>query len=142
MRQELILYPALVSMALTFTVGFALVRLRALAVGRGELPLHYFLLNRGGRPPRYLVQVEQNYTNQLELPTLFYALVLMMYVTGSVDVVQLSLAWAFAATRLAHAAIHVTVNRLFWRMRAFLGGGLVLIGSFLYFLFQLSAGLP
>ena len=140
MRQELILYPALVSMALTFAVGVALVRLRSLAVGRGEIPLRYFLLNRGGRVPDYLVQVEQNYSNQLELPTLFYALVLMLYVTSSVDAVQLSLAWAFAATRLAHAAIHVTVNRLLWRMVAFLSGGAILIAAWFYLVLELLTG--
>lgn len=140
MQQELILFPALASMALTFAVGFTMVRLRFLAVARGEVPLRYFLLNRGGRVPEYLARVEQNYENQLELPILFYALVLMLYTTGSVDPIQLSLAWAFIAARVAHAAVHITVNRLRLRMILFLGGALILLASGGVFAVKLATG--
>ena len=112
MEQELIIFPALVVVALTFIVGFTLVRLRFLAVNRGEVNPHYFLLNRGGKLPDYLLRMEQNYTNLFELPVLFYLLILLLYITHEVDTLQLWLAWGFAVTRIVHTAIHTTVNRL------------------------------
>lgn len=142
MQQELILYPALASMGLTFAVGFTMLRLRFLAVGRGEVNPRYFLLNRGGKVPEYVARVEQNYSNQLELPMLFYALALMLYVTGSVNTPQLTLAWAFIATRVAHAAIHITVNRLRWRMIAFVSGAVILLSSWVGVLVQLATASP
>ena len=50
--------------------------------------------------------------NQLELPTLFYVVVLLALITQTLDVVLLVLSWMFVLARLVHAYIHVTSNRL------------------------------
>jgi len=51
-----------------------------------------------------------NLKNLCELPTVFYAIVLYLFVTHRVDLVYLTLAWAFFAFRLLHSAVHCTFN--------------------------------
>jgi hypothetical protein len=48
--------------------------------------------------------------NLFELPTLFYGLVLFLYITHSVDGTYLAAAWVFAGFRILHSAVHCTVN--------------------------------
>jgi hypothetical protein len=126
MPQIWILYPMTALVALTFAVGAVLLWMRVRAVRRGEINPRYFLLNRG-KAPDALTRVDQHFTNLFELPVLFYALVLVLYVTASVTPLQLALAWAFVLTRVLHALIHTTVNRLRARMLAFLAGALLLM---------------
>jgi hypothetical protein len=51
-----------------------------------------------------------NLKNLFELPTLFYGLVLYLFVTNKVDEIYLVAAWIFAAFRILHSAVHCTVN--------------------------------
>jgi len=51
-----------------------------------------------------------NLKNLFEIPTLFYAVALYLYVTNNVDAVYLVAAWTFAAFRVLHSAVHCTVN--------------------------------
>jgi hypothetical protein len=78
-------------------------------------------------PPRVL-QIANAYHNQLELPVLFYVVMLLAMITKTLDVVIYLLAWMFVLSRLVHAYIHVTSNRLDRRTGAF---GIGLIALFL-----------
>ncbi len=51
-----------------------------------------------------------NLKNLFEMPVLFYALCVYLYVTAQVDAVYLWLAWAFLAFRIFHSAMHCTRN--------------------------------
>ena len=51
-----------------------------------------------------------NLKNLFEMPVLFYAVCLYLHVTGQVDGVYLWAAWLFAALRIAHSAVHCTIN--------------------------------
>ena len=51
-----------------------------------------------------------NLKNLFELPVVFYALCLYLFVTGSVDEVYLGAAWVFFAFRVVHSLIHCTSN--------------------------------
>lgn len=137
MKQELILYPALLMALLTFSVGIALFRRRFVAVKRGDINPGYFLHNRGGKLPDYLARVEQNFSNQFELPVLFYAVVLMLYASHSVNHYQLWLLWGFALSRVAHSLVHIGVNRLAWRRNIFTLGFLLLLASWVLLFIQL-----
>ena len=48
--------------------------------------------------------------NLFETPVLFYAMVLFLYVTASVDAVYMAAAWTYVAFRVLHSAMHITVN--------------------------------
>ncbi|MBL3600339.1 MAG: MAPEG family protein [gamma proteobacterium endosymbiont of Lamellibrachia anaximandri] len=138
MLQILIIYPLMAVAALTFGVGILMIRLRFLAVRRGEINPRYFLLNRGSKVPDYLAQVEQNYHNLLELPLLFYAVSILLFLTSKVDVIYLALAWSYVGMRLLHTLIHTTVNRLRMRMWAFLLSSVLLIAIWLRLSLQLA----
>ncbi len=51
-----------------------------------------------------------NLKNLFELPTVFYAVVLYLFVTRQVDSAHLSAAWVFFVFRVMHSAVHCTFN--------------------------------
>lgn len=51
-----------------------------------------------------------NLKNLFEVPTLFYALLLYLYVTNQVDVVYVTASWIFVAFRMLHSVVHCTIN--------------------------------
>lgn len=64
--------------------------------------------------------------NQFELPVVFYALCIHLYVTSSVDQFYLIAAWAFVFGRLAHALIYCSYNKVMHRFYAYFLSALVL----------------
>jgi hypothetical protein len=83
-------------------------------------------------PPDVAV-ANRNLMNLLEMPVLFYAVCLAIYVTGHVTSVTLYLAWAFMALRAAHTAIHLAYNRILYRFTPYALSNLVLLGLWLWF---------
>jgi hypothetical protein len=51
-----------------------------------------------------------NLKNLFEVPTLFYAMLLYLYVTNQVDIVHVAASWIFVAFRVLHSAVHCTIN--------------------------------
>jgi len=51
-----------------------------------------------------------NLKNLFEIPVLFYALALYLFVTNQVDAACVSAAWVFVAFRVLHSAVHCTIN--------------------------------
>ena len=70
--------------------------------------------------PEHIAYPSENLRNLFELPVLFYALCLYLYVTEAVDSLYLVLAWAFVVLRVVHSAIHCTINRVHWRFIAYM----------------------
>lgn len=68
-----------------------------------------------------------NYNHLHEQPTIFYALMLFTAVTGGADQMALYLGWAYAALRIIHSLIQVTVNRVMARFVMFSLSSIVLI---------------
>jgi len=88
-----------------------------------------FILNSGLKPaemtpaglarlsPPGVSNPSDNLKNLFEIPTLFFALVLYLYVAQRVDLVYVAAAWAFVAFRVLHSVVHCTVNIIivrFW----------------------------
>jgi len=48
--------------------------------------------------------------NLFEIPVLFYALVLYLFVTSSVDAIYLTAAWIFTGFRVLHSLMQCTAN--------------------------------
>ncbi len=67
-----------------------------------------------------------NLANLFELPVIFYALCLYLYVTGSVDGVYLAVAWAFFGLRVMHSIVHCTFNRVIVRFWLYAAAALAL----------------
>jgi hypothetical protein len=51
-----------------------------------------------------------NLKNLFEMPTVFYAVVLYLYVTHNVDAAYVGAAWAFFLLRAMHSVVHCTFN--------------------------------
>jgi hypothetical protein len=69
-----------------------------------------------------VTQIANAFHNQLELPVLFYVVVLLALITQTLDSVLLILSWLFVLSRIIHAYIHVTSNRLDRRTGVFAVG--------------------
>ncbi len=67
-----------------------------------------------------------NLKNLFELPVLFYALTLYLFVTNQVDAAYVYAAWIFAAFRALHSAVHCTFNAVMLRFYLYLISALAL----------------
>jgi hypothetical protein len=61
-----------------------------------------------------------NLKNLFELPVIFYALVLYLFVTKQVDAIYVGAAWMFVAFRAMHSAVHCTFNLVMLRFYLYL----------------------
>ena len=53
-----------------------------------------------------------NYTHLMEQPTIYYACILILYLTGTVTPMLLFLAWAYTLLRIVHSIWQATVNTI------------------------------
>lgn len=65
------------------------------------------------------------FINLVEVPTLFYALCIIHFVTGTVT--ALTMAWVYFALRIAHSLIYLTYNRVFHRFLVFATSNVLLV---------------
>jgi hypothetical protein len=119
------LLPLLVQVALTFAIGFwmaskRVAAIRSRAVHRRDISL------REPNWPKHLMQLQNAFLNQMELPVLFYLLTILALFTRMADLWFVVPAWLFVALRLAHAYVHVTSNRVPRRGMLFIAGAVVL----------------
>ncbi|MDF5722401.1 MAG: MAPEG family protein [Rhizonema sp. PD37] len=61
-----------------------------------------------------------NLKNLFEIPILFYALVLYLFITKQVDTVYVNAAWFFVVFRTLHSAVHCTFNLIMLRFYLYL----------------------
>ena len=61
-----------------------------------------------------------NLKNLFEIPVLFYALALYLFVTNQVDSAYVIAAWIFVAFRALHSAVHCTFNLVMLRFYLYL----------------------
>jgi hypothetical protein len=67
-----------------------------------------------------------NLKNLFELPTVFYALILCLYVTNHVDATFVWAAWLFVAFRALHSVVHCTFNFVPLRFWLYAGASFLL----------------
>jgi len=137
-----ILYPGIAMFSLTFSAILALGIARYRAIQRREVSIKYFrTYDQGSQPPRLHV-LARHVQNHFEIPPLFYFGLLFTFVTGSVNVVAVCLAWLFVAARCVHSYIHLGSNNVSHRFFTF-GVSLVLLAglwaALLYSLFMSAA---
>lgn len=69
-----------------------------------------------------------NYNHLMEQPTLFYAVALLLAVSGFEHEINTVLAWAYVVMRILHSIVQVTSNRVVIRFVLHVLGTLPLIG--------------
>ena len=72
------------------------------------------------RSPAAVSNPSDNLKNLFEIPVLFYALALYLFVTNQVDAAYVSAAWIFVAFRVLHSAVHCTFNLVMLRFYLYL----------------------
>jgi hypothetical protein len=70
--------------------------------------------------PPSISNPSDNLKNLFEMPILFYALVLYLFLTKQVDMVYVAAAWGFVLFRTMHSAVHCTFNRVMLRFYLYL----------------------
>ena len=113
-------------------------RKRFEAVRKGLVPLGFFksYQRKDILVPEDVEVPARNYTNLFELPVLFFALMPLLFIFQKADYISLALAWLFVLLRYLHTIVHIWKNKIFWRMRIFATGGLVLLIMWLRFFLQ------
>ncbi len=80
-----------------------------------------------------------NFTNQFELPVLFYVLILAAMHTGATNIFTIILAWAFVISRVIHSFIHMTSNQVRPRYIAYGIGAICLLGIWIVIVLKLAS---
>jgi hypothetical protein len=109
--QESIFMPFFATMALTFLVWLYMYARRIPFITGSKLtPGQLTPLELARLSPPAVANPSDNLKNLFEIPTLFYALVLYLFVTRRVNEFYLDAAWVFVAFRALHSLVHCTVN--------------------------------
>ena len=61
-----------------------------------------------------------NFKNLFEIPVIFYALAVYLFVTSQVDATYVAASWVFVAFRTLHSAVHCTINVVMVRFYLYL----------------------
>ncbi len=132
------LYGALlVHMGLVTTI-YVLLLQRKIAVGKtGEIDRKRTAVDPSAWPVSVQL-VNNNLTSQFQVPVLFYVCALALAQLDAVDAVTVGAAWVFVLSRIGHTVVHVTSNKVPYRMRLFVVGvvaALVMMGRLGWALF-------
>lgn len=126
-----ILQPVLVQAGLTFVLLFWMAKERLAAIRAGSV-----IRNADGVRPTWTGRagtISNAFHNQLEMPILFYVVVILALITGSAGTTLTWLAWGYVALRLLHAAIHTTYNKVMHRFIVFGLSNIILIAMWVVF---------
>ncbi|MGA8693240.1 MAG: MAPEG family protein [Xanthobacteraceae bacterium] len=125
MTVQEVLLPLFLEVILTFVLLFWLAPLRGRDFSSGVARPENVALREPNWSQRSL-QVSYSYSNQFELPILFYVLTILAWVTRHADLIFVVLAWIFVIFRYLQAYVHVTSNQV--RLRgAFFGVSAVVL---------------
>ncbi len=133
-----ILLPVFVLIALNLVVAVLLFVERNRVLYSGKLKIRDIALTKEAWPDR-AKQLGNSFQNQFEYPVLFYVLVAFALITRKADLIFVVLSWVFVVSRILHAYIHITSNRVPRRFFAFIFGVLVLTVMWIYFAIQILA---
>jgi hypothetical protein len=129
---KLFVLPLILHVLMVLVIGLRTLSSRIKAVRSGQAKLHEVATDNGAWP-RHAKQLGDNFSNQFETPTMWYAITAIALAMQLVDVVLLGLTWMFLLTRLAHSYVHVGNNNVPSRMRIFLFGFFILVAMWLWF---------
>jgi hypothetical protein len=137
-----ILLPVFVQVALIIVLAFVmgarrLAVVRARQVRAGEVSM-------GERAwPAPAQRASNAFSNQFELPVLFFALVPLVIITRKADLIYVVLSWIFVLSRIVHAGVYVTTNHVPYRFAAYTIGAVALVLLWIEFAIRiLSVPLP
>ena len=141
MQLPFILLPLFVEVLLTMGLGIWLAYLRQQDLKSGVAHPSRVAL-REPNWSSHTLRVGYCFSNQFELPVLFYVLTILVVVTRHADLIFLILAWVFVLTRIMHAVVYTTSNRLRLRGAWFGFGAMALLVAWIIFIVRVLFFLP
>jgi hypothetical protein len=105
------LAPLFVQALLVFILMIWMAKERQGAIRRGEVHPRDIALREPKWPPKAM-QVANSFSNQFEIPVLFYVVTILAAITRQADLLFVILSWLFVILRYIHAFIHTTSNRV------------------------------
>ena len=136
MTVQEVLLPLFVEVVLTFALMFWMAVLRGRDLRAGVANYNNIALREPNWSPATL-QVAYSYSNQFELPVLFYVLTILAYFTHHAGFLFVILAWIFVIFRILHAYIHVTSNNVRLRGPYFGVSAVVLATMWIIYIVQM-----
>jgi hypothetical protein len=136
-----ILAPLFVQVLLTFALMLGMMFNRGRALVGGETRVEDIALREPNWPLRARL-FAYAFSNQFELPVLFYVLTILVIETRHADLMFVVMAWIFVVFRVLQALIHVTSNNVRLRGAFFGVGAVVLLVMWLIFIVRIMLGLP
>jgi hypothetical protein len=114
MDQESIFIPFFGMMILTIVVWVYMYYLRLTFMWRHKVDPQSLATTSQvlGVVPENINTPSENLINLFELPVLFYAACIYLYITQKVDGVYLVFAYGFLVLRIGHSVIHCTYNKV------------------------------
>ena len=126
MNAQLIYWPAIAMVALTFVVWLRMYSMRIGQMKRERIHPHAVATSAQAAARLTDSRAADNFRNLFELPVLFYLAIVVAAETHQVTLLTLSLAWLFVLLRVAHSAIHCTYNKVYHRFYVYFCGGVAL----------------
>lgn len=125
MSVQAVLLPVFALVALLYFLIARMALTRVGAIKAGETRMKDVALGQNAWPTK-VAQIGNAYSNNLELPLLFYALVAFAMLTKKDDLLFVVMSWLFVISRYAHAWVHINSNHVPTRFNMFAVGVIVL----------------
>jgi hypothetical protein len=132
MSIQMVLLPVFAMLGLTFFLLLWMASARGQAFKARETGYKDIALGEANWPTK-ATQIGNCFSNQFEIPVLFYVLIALALPLRHADLFIVLMSWVFVVTRFVHAGIFVTSNNVRQRGQAWLAGVLVLLAMWIYF---------
>ncbi len=132
MSVQMVLLPVFVLVGLGFFLLLWMAQARTQALRGRQTRLKDIALGQSAWPER-VTQIGNCFSNQFEIPVLFYVLIALALPLRHADLFIVLMSWVFVVTRFVHAGIFVTTNNVQQRGLAWFAGVLVLLAMWIYF---------
>ncbi len=139
MSLQAVLLPLFVEVILTFVLMLRMGTLRTADYRSGAVKPQDVALREPIWPKR-TAQAANSFSNQFELPVLFYVLTILEWVTRHAGYVFVVLAWVFVICRVLQAYVHVTNNVVRLRGAFYSVGALVLMIMWAIYIVEVLTG--
>lgn len=141
MTVQAVFAPMFAQILLTLALMFLMAYRRTVALRSGQTrPVDIGL--REPNWPKPALQAAYSFSNQFEVPVLFYILTIVAWITRHADLLFVTMAWIFVVFRIAQAFVHVTFNRVEVRGALYAIGALVLTIMWVVLIIRVMLGLP
>ena len=141
MSIQTILLPLFAQVALTLGLLLWLAELRRRDLMGGAVRLSQIAMREPNWSPRAM-QASYAFSNQFEVPVLFYLLTVLVVITRQADTLFVILVWIFVALRILQAWVYITANNVRYRGGYYFVGAIVLIVMWIIFIARILIAAP